>query len=118
MGTKISLAICLVTLAACAQSLPPGELVDARAAYKAAAAGPAAQLDPAALHVAEEQLRVAENSFDKTGDSPETRANAYSAERRAELAASLAHTLDANARINLATQNAELTQARVLQSTR
>jgi len=117
MRSKISLALSFVALAACAESLPPPELIDARAAYKEAAAGSAAQLDPAALHVAEEQLRQAEMSFDRTGDSRETRDSAYAAERRAQLAISMARTVEANSQANLATQQMQLTQATVLQNT-
>jgi outer membrane protein OmpA-like peptidoglycan-associated protein len=70
----------------CASTAPPPELINARGAYDMASRGPAAQLDPADLQTAHETLASAERSFDKDGDSPETKDIAYSAQRRAELA--------------------------------
>jgi outer membrane protein OmpA-like peptidoglycan-associated protein len=77
--------VLLVCSSGCASSAPP-ELVHARSAYQQASHGPAAQRDPADLQTARETLSVAERSFDKNGDSQETRDIAYAAQRRAELA--------------------------------
>jgi outer membrane protein OmpA-like peptidoglycan-associated protein len=119
MQCKTSFLIGLVALAsACSASLPPAELVDAQAAYKKAAAGPAAQLDPAQLHVAEEQLALAEKTFDSDGDTFKTRDRAYVAERKSELADVLARTTMANQETNLAAQQVQLTQAKDLQTAR
>jgi outer membrane protein OmpA-like peptidoglycan-associated protein len=119
MSYKISFVLGLLPLvAACAASLPPAELIDARAAYNKAAAGPAAQLNPAQLHVAQEQLALADRSFDKDGDTFRTRDEAYVAERKAELADVQARTTEANQQINLAAKEVQLTQARDLQSAR
>jgi outer membrane protein OmpA-like peptidoglycan-associated protein len=119
MSYKISFVLGLVPLVvACAASLPPAELVDARAAYNKAAAGPAAQLNPAQLHVAEEQLALADRSFDKDGDTFRTRDEAYVAQRKAELADVQARTTEANQQVNLAAKEVQLTQARDLQSAR
>jgi outer membrane protein OmpA-like peptidoglycan-associated protein len=107
-----------VFAAACSQTLPPQELVDARAAYNKAAAGPAAQLNPAQLHVAQEQLALAEKSFDKDGDTFKTRDDAYVAQRKAELAEVQARTTEADQQINLSAQQVQLTQARDLASAR
>ena len=61
-------------------------LLTARASYGRAAAGPAATLDPADLHSADESLKVAEQSFVRDGDTQGTRDLAYVAERRAQIA--------------------------------
>jgi outer membrane protein OmpA-like peptidoglycan-associated protein len=119
MSYKISFVIGLLPLvAACAMSLPPPELVDARAAYDKAAAGPAAQLNPAQLHVAHEQLALADHSFDKDGDTFKTRDEAYVAERKAELADVEARTTEANQQVNLSAKEVQLTQAHNLRSAR
>lgn len=84
------LVLCIVVqgvFSACAtQPLPPTELIEARAAYNRAQAGPAAQYSPAELHVAETALRSAENSFADSGDSDVTKDLAYVAERKAQVA--------------------------------
>ncbi len=90
----ISPLVILAFSSACA-STAPGELVDARNAYDVAAKGPAAQLDPADLQTAHETLAVAERSFDKDGDSQETRDIAYAAQRRAQLADTKGRTASA-----------------------
>jgi outer membrane protein OmpA-like peptidoglycan-associated protein len=119
MQYKTSFVIGLAALAAaCSASLPPAELVDAQAAYKKAAAGPAAQLDPAQLHVAEEQLALAEKTFDSDGDTFKTRDRAYVAQRKSELADVQARTTMANQEMNLAAQQVQLTQAKDLQTAR
>ncbi len=84
----------LLLLGACA-SVPPPELNTAKMALDRASHGPAAQLDPTDLHVAQEQLNAATQSFDNSGDSQETRDLAYSAERKAELAEVRAKTIAA-----------------------
>jgi outer membrane protein OmpA-like peptidoglycan-associated protein len=74
------------SVAGCAATPPPRELVDARAAYQRAASGQAAQLDPTSLHIAKTALDTAEraNSEDPTSES--TRDYAYIAGRKAQLA--------------------------------
>ena len=74
-----------ILLAACATATPP-DLRDARVAYDRASHGVAADLAPADLHVAGEQLKEAEMSFHDEGDTYRTRALAYAAQRKAELA--------------------------------
>ena len=73
-------------LAGCGATLPPKELVDARAAYQTAAKGPAAQQSPAELHVAKQSLDQAERTFNDEGDSPQTKDFAYIAIRKSQLA--------------------------------
>jgi outer membrane protein OmpA-like peptidoglycan-associated protein len=87
MKTLISLLAVLVFVGGCASAAPPQELVAARSAYDQAAHGPAEQLDPADLHTAKETLEAAQQSFDREGDSQETKDISYTAERRAEIAA-------------------------------
>jgi outer membrane protein OmpA-like peptidoglycan-associated protein len=89
-----ALAALLVT-AGCASTQPP-ELQDAHTAFDRASHGQAAQLAPADLHAAKEQLATADQAFDDNGDSQETRDLAYAAQRRAELAEARARTIAAN----------------------
>jgi outer membrane protein OmpA-like peptidoglycan-associated protein len=68
-------------------------LVSARTVYIRAANGPAATLNPADLHTAQESLQAAENSFAQEGDTQATRDLGYSAGRSAETAESRARTM-------------------------
>jgi len=77
----------------CASSMPPQDLVTARSAYDRASRGPAGQLDPADLHLAKQQLDVAETAFRENGDTQGTRDQAYLAARKAEMAEVMARTL-------------------------
>lgn len=77
----------------CGSTLPPKELVDARAAFQTASKGPAAQQSPADLHVAKQALDQAERSFNDDGDSPETKDYAYIATRKSQLAEASARAL-------------------------
>ncbi|HEX5660320.1 MAG TPA: OmpA family protein [Polyangiales bacterium] len=65
---------------------PPKELLDARAAYKQSSSSIAQQENPAALHTAEQSLQVAEQAFEKDGDTEHTRDLSYVAMRKAQLA--------------------------------
>ncbi len=76
----------LVALVGCGTTLPPKELVDARAAYQRASKGPAAAQSPAELHVAKQALDQAERTFADDGVTPQTKDHAYIAVRKAELA--------------------------------
>jgi len=89
MRTAITLTLGLgaAFLVACGTTNPPKELVDARAAYRDAASGPASQQNPADLHVAKQALDRAEQKFSDDGDEPATRDVAYVATRKAQLAA-------------------------------
>jgi outer membrane protein OmpA-like peptidoglycan-associated protein len=89
---KTTSLLALLFAAACAQALPPQQLLDARAAYAKAAEGPATTLNPAQLHVAKETLDLAEKTFADQGDTETTRDRAYLASRRAEPAAAVART--------------------------
>ena len=80
------LFVSVVTLVGCGSTLPPKELVDARAAYQSAAKGPAAQQSPAELHVAKQSLDQAERAFNDEPDSAQTKDLAYIAIRKSQLA--------------------------------
>ena len=83
MKNLTPMALLLALTGGCATVAPPQELVVARNTYQGAASGPAAQLDPTALHTAQVSLDTAERSFSADGDTPTTRDLAYVAERRA-----------------------------------
>lgn len=97
---KATLLAVSTILVGCGATLPPKELVDARAAYQTAAKGPAAQQSPAELHVAKQALDQAERSFNDEGDAPQTKDFSYVAIRKAQLA-------DASARAALALKEKE-----------
>jgi outer membrane protein OmpA-like peptidoglycan-associated protein len=80
-------------IAGCATAMPPQDLVTARASYERASKGPAAQLDPTDLHVAQDQLSAAEASFKNDGDTQVTRDASYLAVRKTELAEVRARTI-------------------------
>src|SRR5262249_49929308 len=90
--SRVLLSLVATSLAVgCSSTLPPKELVDARAAYQSASKGPASQQSPAELHVAKQSLDQAERSFSDNGDVPETKDYAYIAIRKSQLAESMAH---------------------------
>jgi outer membrane protein OmpA-like peptidoglycan-associated protein len=91
-GSLLTLGV----LVGCATTSAPQDLVTARSVYDRASHGPAAQLDPADLHVAKETLDMAEKSFAEHGDTAETRDDAYTAERRMEIAESRARALQSD----------------------
>jgi outer membrane protein OmpA-like peptidoglycan-associated protein len=98
-------------LAGCASSPEPRELLDARSAYQEAARGPAAELNPAQLHVAHDDLVAAEQSWSNHGDDFETRDRAYIAIRHAQLADAQARGTEYDQKVNLAMHQVETTQA-------
>jgi outer membrane protein OmpA-like peptidoglycan-associated protein len=85
-----------VGIFACAATLPPQDLVDARTAYDRASTGQAQKLNPVDMHEAKKQLDVAENSFMNDGDTQNTRDQAYLAVRKTQLAVVVARTRAAN----------------------
>lgn len=87
---KTSLVLSLLGTIACAPPKPPQDLLSARAAYDRASEGPSAELNPSGMDTARKQLEEAEASFEKDGDSQETRNAAYLALRKTELAESVA----------------------------
>jgi outer membrane protein OmpA-like peptidoglycan-associated protein len=105
------LSVLSFAAAACATTVTPNELVTARTAYTAAAAGPAAQLDPAQLHEAHEGLTAAEQAFASEGDTFRVRDLAYIATRQAQRADARARTIEYDQEVNLAQRSVELTEA-------
>jgi outer membrane protein OmpA-like peptidoglycan-associated protein len=85
-----------VAILGCAAAVPPQELVTARSTYDRASKGPAQEMNPADLHVAKEQLDLAEASFTKNGDTQDTRDMSYVAMRKTEAAEAIARTLTSN----------------------
>jgi outer membrane protein OmpA-like peptidoglycan-associated protein len=79
----------------CATTMPPQDLLTARADYTVASHGAAAAYDPADLHLAREALDAAEHSYDKNGPSTETVDLAYVADRRAQTAEARGATVKA-----------------------
>jgi len=96
LGLLSVISVSAFSMIACGTTAPPSELVDARAAYSRAAAGPAAQLDPADLHTAKESLDAAERQFADESDSQGTKDTSYIALRRSELAESRARVITAD----------------------
>jgi outer membrane protein OmpA-like peptidoglycan-associated protein len=82
--------------AGCASTLPPQDLVTARASYYRANHGVAASFDPADLHTADNALKAAEQSFAQDGDTQGTRDLAYVADRRALIAEARGAALQEN----------------------
>jgi outer membrane protein OmpA-like peptidoglycan-associated protein len=91
-----SAAIVFASAVACATSMPPQDLITARATLTRASQGPAAALDPADLHAADEALKLAEQSFARDGDTQGTRDLAYVADRRAQIAEARGATVLSN----------------------
>jgi outer membrane protein OmpA-like peptidoglycan-associated protein len=83
-----ALAAVLIMGCGSTKAAAPKELVDARAAYNAAASGPAAQYSPSDLHVAKTSLDRAEQWYAQDPSAPETKTQAYLALRRSQIAAS------------------------------
>lgn len=87
------LGLATVVLGACAASLPPQDLVSARAAYaRAQNDGSTAKTNPRDMDTAKKQLDVAELSFEENGDTQGTRDQSYLALRKTEYAEVLART--------------------------
>jgi outer membrane protein OmpA-like peptidoglycan-associated protein len=89
----LGLLLTFTGAAACTTSVAPPELVNARTVYDRAAHGPTAQVDPTDLHTAKESLEAAEHSFDRDGDTQDTRDLGYTAGRRIETAETRARAM-------------------------
>jgi len=85
-------------LAACAASLPPQDLVNARSAYsRVNNDGTTLRSDPSDMDSAKKQLDVAETSFRENGDTQGTRDQSYLALRKTEFAEVIARTRNTDA---------------------
>jgi outer membrane protein OmpA-like peptidoglycan-associated protein len=114
---KLGIAILAAAAAGCGTTNPPSELVDARAAYTRASAGPAAQESPADLHTAKQALDAAERQFKDEGDEQGTKDTSYIALRRTELAESRARVSIAEKQKVAVAAAAQANQANALQTT-
>lgn len=86
VGSLTMSSLLAMSVVGCATAPAPPELLDARAAYLHAQAGPASQYKPDQVHEAKVALDKAEQSYvDDPGDQ-KTRDLSYVAQRRAELA--------------------------------
>jgi outer membrane protein OmpA-like peptidoglycan-associated protein len=89
-GTRVRtfglLGVTAASLAACASTQPPRELLDARAAYAKAASGPAAQLRPDTLNDARNTLNAAERAYASSADDADVNTISYVSIRKSELA--------------------------------
>jgi len=83
--SSLLLVVCVGLVVSCAATIPM-ELVDAREAYRRASFGAAGQAAPAELHVANQALAEAEQSFQKDPHSYRTLDLAYVAQRKAQIA--------------------------------
>ena len=113
IGSLITVA-CVAFICGCAATVP-SELTNARLAYQHASDGPAAQLAPAELHVAQEALSKAEKSFSKDAESYQTRDLAYVAQRKAEMADAQASIAKEKASKTRADNDYQKTQGNILQ---
>ncbi|MFT3922926.1 MAG: OmpA family protein [Myxococcales bacterium] len=102
-----------LTLIGCAGT-PPKELSDARAAYNRAASGPAAEVNPAQLHVAKQTLVLAEQTYEDEGNSFRARDRSYVAMRKAQLAEVQARILQADKESAQWRHQAEVSEARMI----
>jgi outer membrane protein OmpA-like peptidoglycan-associated protein len=84
------LGVAATLLVGCGASTPTKELQDARAAYKDASQGKAAELVPDKLLSAKQALDKAEAAHNEDAGSTEEKSQAYVAQRMAELAVALA----------------------------
>lgn len=97
-GVISALALVMaVGASACGAAAAPKQLRDARAAYAAAASGPAGTLTPAELVDAKKALDQAEREFADEGATDKTIDAAYVAQRRAQLADARGRIADAQA---------------------
>jgi outer membrane protein OmpA-like peptidoglycan-associated protein len=95
----------------CATTPPPRELVDARTAYREAAAGNASTYDPAALHTARESLDAAERAYAYDPGGTKARDLGYIADRKAKVAMASGDTLFAEAEQQKARQRLDVLAA-------
>jgi outer membrane protein OmpA-like peptidoglycan-associated protein len=83
------LVVCTGFFCSCAATAPK-ELVSAREAYHRASTGVAGKVAPAEVHVANQALARAEQSFKENPDSYQTRDLSYVAQRKCQLAEAVA----------------------------
>ena len=117
LRSTLSLAIPAVLLIGCASTLPPQELVDARASYQRAQTGRGAALTPVPLHEAKLALDAAEAAFVDDAESERVTSLGYVASRKAQLAESQGNTAEAMAQKGQAEKDLVTFQGQALAST-
>jgi outer membrane protein OmpA-like peptidoglycan-associated protein len=108
---------CVAVLSSCAAAVPP-ELVNAREAYRRASIGPASQSALAELHVANQALAAAEQSFKEDPDSYNTRDLSYVAQRKSELATAKASIINEQKTEGNAKNDYQAVQGRIAADTK
>ena len=116
MKSILKLALLALAFLACGETLPPKELVDARAAYDRAASGKAGQLHPAQVYEAKQSLDKAEAKFKEEGDAPDTKDLSYVAQRKAQYAEAMAEVTLADQRLAQADKDMRALTGRALES--
>jgi outer membrane protein OmpA-like peptidoglycan-associated protein len=104
-------------LVSCA-NVPPAELINARESYQQASMNQNAQLNPVALHKAEESLNIAEKSYKDDPNSYKTKDLSYVADRKAKTAEALGTTAAENAKTVQANKDFQTTQTEILKNTK
>jgi outer membrane protein OmpA-like peptidoglycan-associated protein len=90
---KVAVSVGLLWATGCAAGVPPQDLVNARAAHQRANQGNAPSNAPRDMEAATRQLAVAEQAFERDGDTQGTRDQSYLALRKAEYAEVISRTL-------------------------
>lgn len=111
---KILSTLLPFALLACGTAMPSQELVDARAAYAHAQAGPAAKFAPVEIHTAQVSLDAAERSFHDDAKSHDAIDTAYIALRKAQRADALGAAAEASDARARAERDVTTTQAAML----
>lgn len=93
-GSFIFGPLMAMTLSACGTTMPPPELVSARASYKEAEEGAAGKLKPADVHVAKTALEKAEAKFAEAPSDEQVAHLAYVADRKAKEAKALGNSAE------------------------
>jgi outer membrane protein OmpA-like peptidoglycan-associated protein len=107
-----------IAVSACGATLPPKELVDARATYDRVSKGIAAQNKPDEVLTAKQHLEKAEALFEEKGVAGETIDAAYVASRKAELAEVSAQLAVAQKEKEAATKEVQTLQGESLDQAR
>jgi len=109
--------LAVASLAGCASSPPPRELLDARAVYARAKQGPPSHLTPASLHEAKVALDKAERAYADEPEAASTQDLAYIAERKAQLSETEAAAMASKQTADQALAMAKEAQSKMAEST-
>jgi len=116
-AVSILLPLTVAFASACAgQRVPPKELVDARADFMRAHDGIASQLDPTDVHEADIALQRAEQAWQESPNDPSAVDIAVAADRKALIAQSEAHAIEAQRDTAASTAQLQAVRASQLQN--